>query len=109
MKLQTLAAMCSAVATLTIAGAAFADDAVTVKLEAPVAAKTKVIAGGAVFLCEADACVASTTTSRTFAASTCKDLAKSVGRVSAFTGPRKALDGGKLEACNTGAAVVAAR
>ena len=47
MKLQILAA-CAALATLS-AGQAFAGDAIVAKLSAPVAEKTKFIAGGANF------------------------------------------------------------
>ena len=96
MKLQILAA-CAAIATLS-AGSALADT-VTAKLAAPVAAKTKFIAGGAMFNCEADACVATAPTSQTFAAATCKTIADKVGPVAAFTG-RKALEDDKLAACN---------
>ena len=59
MKLQILAA-CAALATLT-AGQAFAADAITAKLSAPVAEKTKFIAGGAMFNCEGDTCIAMAT------------------------------------------------
>jgi hypothetical protein len=97
MKLQLLAA-CAALVTLS-AGSAFAADAVTAKLAAPVAEKTKFIAGGAMFNCEGDTCVAAAPTSQTFAASTCKTIADKVGVVASFEG-RKSLDEGKLASCN---------
>ncbi len=97
MKLQFLAA-CAALVTLS-AGSAFAGDAVTAKLAAPVAEKTKFIAGGAMFNCEGDTCVAAAPTSQTFAASTCKTIADKVGVVASFEG-RKTLDEGKLASCN---------
>ncbi len=97
MKLQILAA-CAALATLT-AGSAFAADAITAKLSAPVPAKVKFIAGGAMFNCEADACIALAPTSQTFAASTCKIIAGKVGLVTAFGGV-KTLDDAKLANCN---------
>lgn len=97
MKLQLLAA-CAALVTLS-AGSAFAGDAVTAKLAAPVAEKTKFIAGGAMFNCEGDTCVAAAPTSQTFAASTCKTIADKVGVVASFEG-RKSLDEGKLANCN---------
>ncbi|MFN3512294.1 MAG: CC_3452 family protein [Phenylobacterium sp.] len=103
MKLQTLAAACAALATVTFAGSAMAGDAITAKLQTPVAAKTKLIAGGAVFNCEGDTCVAAAPSSRTFATATCKDLAKNVGVVEAFGGVRKQLDGDKLGQCNAAA------
>ncbi len=96
MKLQILAA-CAALATLT-AGQAFAADAITAKLSAPVE-KTKFIAGGAMFNCEGDACVALAPTSQTFATATCKTIADKVGVVASFEG-RKALAEDKLADCN---------
>lgn len=97
MKLQILAA-CAALATLS-AGSAFAADSITAKLSAPVAEKVKFIAGGAMFNCEGDACVALAPTSQTFATATCKTIADKVGVVASFEG-RKALDEGKLADCN---------
>lgn len=97
MKLQILAA-CAALATLS-AGSAFAGDVITAKLASPVAEKTKFIAGGAMFSCEADACVAAAPSAQTFAASTCKVISEKVGLVAAFEG-RKALDADKLASCN---------
>jgi len=97
MKLQILAA-CAALVTFS-AGSAFAADAITAKLASPVAEKTKFIAGGAMFNCEGDACVAAAPTSQTFAAATCKTIADKVGVVASFEG-RKALDADKLASCN---------
>lgn len=99
MKLHTLAAACAALSTLTLGTAAFAADTVTAKLQSPVAEKTKFIAGGAMFVCEADACVAAAPTSQTFATATCKTVAGKVGPVAAFEG-RKSLDDGRLADCN---------
>ena len=103
MKLRTLAAACAALTTLAAGSAAFAADAVTAKLQAPVAEKTKFIAGGAVFLCEGDTCLAAAPSSQSYAASTCKDVAKKVGAVVSFGGARKQLEGAKLEQCNAAA------
>ncbi|MET0271708.1 MAG: hypothetical protein ABW360_01825 [Phenylobacterium sp.] len=97
MKLQILAA-CAALATFS-AGAAFAGEPITAKLQSPVAEKTKFIAGGAMFVCEADACVALAPTSQTFATASCKTIAGKVGPVAAFGG-RKALDETRLADCN---------
>ena len=97
MKLQILAA-CAALVTFS-AGSAFAADAVTAKLASPVAEKTKFIAGGAMFNCEGDTCIALAPTSQTFATSTCKTIADKVGVVQTFGG-RKALAEDKLADCN---------
>lgn len=105
MKLQILAA-CAALATLS-AGSALAADAVTAKLTTPVAAKVKFIAGGAMFNCEADTCVAAAPTSSTYATTTCKIIADKVGPVVSFEG-RKAMDEGKLSDCNAKAIAKAA-
>lgn len=103
MKLQTLAAACAALVTVSFATAALADEAITAKLQAPVAAKTKFIAGGAIFNCEGDTCIALTPTSQTFAASACKAVAKNAGAVVSYSNSRKSLDADKLGACNTAA------
>lgn len=104
MKLRTLAAACAAMMSFSFAaGAALADDPISVKLQTPVAEKVKFIAGGAVFLCEADTCTAAAPSSQTYAASTCRDVAKKVGAVVSFGGARKQLEGAKLEQCNAAA------
>lgn len=97
MKLQFLAA-CAALSTLA-AGAALAAEPVTAKLQQPVAEKTKFIAGGAMFVCEGDACVAQAPTSQTFSAQACKTIATKVGPVAAFSG-RKAMDDARIADCN---------
>ena len=99
MKLLTLAAACAAVVTLS-AAPAFAGDPITAKLQTPVAAKTKFIAGGAMFVCEGDACVAAAPQSTTFANSTCKTIAAKVGPVASFGG-YKSMDQARLADCNT--------
>jgi hypothetical protein len=106
MKLHTLAAACAALVTFS-ATSAFAVEPVTAKLQQPVAAKTKIIAGGAMFTCEADACIASAPGSETFSTAACKTLAGKVGPISAFTG-RKALDDDRLTQCNVVAVTRAA-
>jgi hypothetical protein len=101
MKLQVLAA-CAALATLT-AAPAFAADTITAKLQQPVAEKTKFIAGGAMFICEGDACVAAAPTSQTYATTTCKTIAGKVGAIASFGG-RKQMDEARIADCNTKAA-----
>ena len=101
MKLQILAA-CAALVTFS-AGSALAGDPVTAKLASPVAEKTKFIAGGAIFLCEGDTCIAQAPTSQTFAAATCKAIAKNAGAVQSFANARKSFEADKLDACNVAA------
>lgn len=101
MKLRILAAA-AALASLS-ATAAFAAEPVTAKLQAPLASPVKFIAGGAIFACEGDTCVASSATSQTFATSTCKAVAAKVGAIASFEG-RKTLEDARLAECNTAAA-----
>ncbi|HEY8003721.1 MAG TPA: hypothetical protein VIE16_05800 [Phenylobacterium sp.] len=99
MKLHALAAACAAVAALS-AAPAFASEPVIAKLQQPVAQPVKFIAGGAMFNCEADACVARAAISQTFSTDTCKAVAAKVGPIAAFTST-KAMDDTRLGACNS--------
>jgi hypothetical protein len=96
MKLRFVAAI-AAIATLS-AGSAFAAPIVA-KLQTPVSGKAKLIAGGAVFSCEADACTSNSPSSSTYATSTCKTIANKFGPVVSFTG-RKSLEADRLADCN---------
>lgn len=82
MKLRILAA--ATALSLAFAGAAYADGKIVVTLKQPVAAKTKIVAGGAVFSCEGTTCVASAAPSRTDTAKGCKALSKEVGEIATF-------------------------
>jgi len=102
MKLLTLAAACAAFATLS-AAPAFADQPVVAKLAAPVAQPVKFIAGGSVFNCDGDACIARSPTSQTLASDSCKVIASKVGAIVSFAGD-KAMDERRLASCNSVAA-----
>ena len=106
MKFLTLAAACAALATLSAAPALAGSDPITAKLQTPVAQKIKFIAGGAMFVCEGDACVATAPQSTTFASGTCKTIASKVGPLTAFGG-FKSLDEARLADCNAVAAAQA--
>ncbi|MEO8927127.1 MAG: hypothetical protein ABI306_08175 [Caulobacteraceae bacterium] len=97
-----LATAC-AVFSLSLAGAACADGRITATLEAPQAGHAKLIAAHAVWNCEAGTCVAGMAPDDAASVSACKDLAKQVGRISAYAADRKALDAGALARCNTAA------
>ncbi|HSV03772.1 MAG TPA: hypothetical protein VLI41_11270 [Phenylobacterium sp.] len=101
MKLHTLAAACAALLSLS-ATAAFASDPVTAKLAQPLAQPVKFIAGGAIFVCEADACVARAATSNTYSVDTCKTVAAKVGPIAAFSDTRT-FTAERLTACNASA------
>ncbi len=107
MKLLTLAAACAALVTLS-AAPAFAGDPVIAKLQTPVAEKTKFIAGGAMFVCEGDACTAQATTSATLGSAACKIIAGKVGPVASFAGGPKSFDDARLGDCNSVAVARAA-
>ena len=107
---QTLAAACAALLTLSVTGAAapaFAGDAVVAKLAKPLAEKTRFIAGGAMFLCDADACVATAPTSQTFSTAVCKTVVGKVGAVTEFSA-RRPMDEARLADCNAQALAKAA-
>ena len=97
----TLAAACAALTTL-IAAPALASEPVTAKLAQPVAQPVKFIAGGAIFNCDGDTCVAQAATSETFSTASCKQIAAKVGPVAAFTSFRP-MDEQRLTACNASA------
>ena len=97
MKLRTLAA--AAILSASFAAPAFAGT-INVALQAPVAAKTKVVAGGAVFSCVEATCVAANAPTRALTAATCKAVVKEVGAVTAFAGDRKSLEADVLARCN---------
>ena len=103
MKLQSLAAACAALVTLSISGNAFAGESLAVKLQTPVVAKTKFIAGGTMIVCEADACTATNHMSQTYGLSTCKVIAKTAGAVTGFAAAGRAFDSTQVTACNTAA------
>jgi hypothetical protein len=106
MKLRSLAAVAALSVSMfagPLAGSALADGRIAAALDAPVAAKTKVVAGGAVFVCEGAECVSTQAPSRALTAVACKALAKEVGRVAAFGGETKSLDADDLTRCNASA------
>ena len=103
MMIRSTLTAAAALLALTIAGQAAAQTLVTAKLAQPVAERTRLVAGGAVFMCEGDACVATASNSRTFIPSTCKDVASRFGPVTAFESGARTFDAARLEACNAAA------
>ena len=104
MKLHSVLAAAAAIASLSvIAPAAQAKEPVVAKLRNSIAARTKVVAGGAVFQCVGSACVSAAPNDRTIAVASCKDLVKAVGPVDSFGDNLKQLDADKLAACNAAA------
>jgi hypothetical protein len=99
MTLRTLTA--AAVLAAAISAPAFASDGqVTVSLQAPVAAKTKIVAAGAVFSCEAATCVAWGAPERAVSTQACKALVKEAGAVASIEGYGRKLTADQIARCN---------
>jgi hypothetical protein len=105
MKLRTLSAALAA--SFAFAGAALADGQVSATLQNPAPSRTTVIAGGGLFVCAANVCVADGAPSRAFTVSGCKELVRAVGPVAAFGSGAKALDPDSLARCNANARTAA--
>jgi hypothetical protein len=102
----TLATAC-AVFSLALAGAACADTSISATLAAPQTAHAKLIAAHAVWNCEGATCFAQIAPDDSASVSACKDLAKQVGPLTAYSAGAKSLDAGALAKCNTAAAAPA--
>ncbi|MFZ4070313.1 MAG: CC_3452 family protein [Caulobacterales bacterium] len=99
-------ALAAVAALFMTAGAAQAKELVTVKLEAPVAKETKLIANGGVFTCVGDSCTGYLRV--TADVQGCRQLTKEVGRVVNFGEGQKPLSEGELARCNAVAKAPAA-
>ena len=73
-----------ALAALAAASAAVADGPVSATLQAPIGKATEAVAGGAVFACKADTCVAESDTSQLDEMGMCRDIVRQLGAVSKF-------------------------
>ena len=100
MKLKTLTAV--AVLALSAASSALAATTITATLQAP-AAKTRVVAGGAVWTCEGTACVATAAPDNVASTKSCKDLAKAVGTIVGYSSASFSLEAEALAKCNLSA------
>jgi hypothetical protein len=100
MKIQ-ISALIAAMALSTSALAA--SGPVIVKLAAAVPAPTKVVAGGAIFSCAGDTCVATNPSSGTADFTTCKIVVHSVGPATSFGVASAPLAADRLATCNESA------
>ena len=91
------------IATLAFAGSALAQSRVSANLEMPKAAASKIAAAHAVWQCVADKCIAEVAPDGVATLGGCKDLAKAVGRLTAFVGVRP-MSADNLAKCNLVAA-----
>ena len=98
--LMRIAALSAAV--MMMGAPAMAARSVTAKLQAPGAGVKKPIAGGAVFTCEADTCLA-VSGYNTVSPAGCRELVRAVGAVTSFGDEAKQFDADKLARCNAGA------
>lgn len=89
----------TATAALACTGIAFAGTNFTATLETPVAKVEKVAAAKALWLCSDDTCTAELDR-KTVRVSTCKKVAKELGRLTAFSNDNEVLSSDDLERCN---------
>ena len=87
-----------------LAPAFAADGQVTVSLCAPVAAKTKIVALGAVFACEGETCIAWGAPQAAVSTFACEALAREAGPIAALEGRGRTLGAADLARCNLAAA-----
>ena len=85
---------------------AFADS-FSATLASPVAKPVKFIAANALWTCEGSTCTTAVGTEDTLSASGCRDLTKTVGAVTTYSGAAS-LSASELARCNAGRAGVAA-
>lgn len=102
MKILT-SAFVTALALAALSTPALAAAPVIAKLQAPIAAPTKVIAGGAIFSCAGDTCVATNPSNATGDFSSCKIVAHAVGAVVSFGTAADPLAADRIAACNESA------
>jgi curli biogenesis system outer membrane secretion channel CsgG len=95
-----LSAVAAAAVFGMFASVAMADEVVTAKLQTPLAAPKKPIAGSAVFSCAADTCVAGNPVGETNSRSACHQLKRAVGPIAAFGSATRPLTTEQLAACN---------
>ena len=94
-------AIATAIAALSLAGAAFADTKLTATLEpGQTGPSHQFIAATAVWNCAGDTCTSSTAPDESASITGCQDFVHEVGPVSAFGGDFKKLDLKSLKRCN---------
>jgi hypothetical protein len=96
-------ALAAAAIVGAFASSAVAAPAVVAKLQAPLEARKKPVAGDAVFVCEGDTCTAANPSGATASVSGCRQLVRLVGQVSSFGAAGKEFDADKLGRCNSAA------
>jgi hypothetical protein len=92
----------AAVACLA-AGSALAAEPVVGKLATPLKSRVVTVAGGGVFSCEADTCIANTPGADSNTLRACRDVARLTGAFVSFGTASRPLPAEKLTVCNTSA------
>jgi hypothetical protein len=100
MKSVVIAAVAAA---FSLAAGAASAEPVVAKLQAPLAKPAKLVAGGAVFVCEADTCTAVAPTADTETLTGCRELVRTVGPAATFGSSAKSLPAERLASCNKSA------
>jgi hypothetical protein len=100
--MKLIIAVACLAASLSLATHALADGRTVATLQQPVAAKTQLIANGAIWDCEGTTCVAANTPEESFGPGQCHGLAQHVGAVAEFKSEFKTLQPTSLERCNAG-------
>ncbi len=88
--------------TIASAGVALADAPMTAALQAPLDKPTQIIAGGAVWRCEASACSAAAGGERAASVSACHELGEEVGPMAAYGPQGQPFGARELTRCNVG-------
>jgi hypothetical protein len=100
-------AIATCLAALSLASTALAEVTVTATLDKAQPARVKFIAADAVWDCQGATCVAQVAPDTAQGVSGCKDLAKNVGQISAYSTETRTLDAKGLERCNASLAPTA--
>lgn len=99
--MMKMLAAAAALALTCAAGAATAETAFAeATLAQPLTKPTQVIAGGAVWSCDASSCSAPATSDRTLSVSACKQLVKEAGKINTYRVDRHALTADEVAKCN---------
>src|SRR5262245_5563297 len=89
----------AALAAAAVASQAAAIETISAKLEAPLAAAKRPVAGGEVWACSGDTCTAQRG-ARVMTVMGCRELAREVGAVSTYGNDKKSFSAEQLASCN---------
>ena len=93
-------AIATVLAAISLAGSVFAETTVTATLDSAQAGASKFIAADAVWNCAGTTCVATLAPDSAAGVSGCKELARQIGHITAYSSDMRSLDAKALERCN---------